>query len=433
MADTGIIRNRAKIVGTIAGAGVAAHRGERPRLLALPLGLLRRAADPGQPPQPRRHRHRDGGVAAHRQGPEGGRLLLLRADDHPCLHAGGGDGERPPHRVPPPRGLRRPQRGMSAPRRRSRRGRGSGCSPGGGSTCSIRLPSTSRSRTSPTARPRRPLERADGGAARLLGGAAQLLVEGIGRHLDPPAPPPTAWNSCCTTRRNTWWGHHLTAQGGDRRCLPGVEKRLLAAVRQRFGIPAPSPALTRRVKRADRIAAHLEAVRLAVFPRRSRPLFRPAPALPEAVLTLADPWPTADAQTRFLTRRFGAGAADGIPKGEPFGGCRAAPRYGALRAATSPARWRPRRPWCRPWPRRRGPRPGRPSPAGGVGTLAASADFSGGACGASFARAPSVPVTPSPLRLAAVPCPLVFAEMASRVSAVTLPDRASICWAQGEA
>ncbi len=44
-----------------------------------------------------------------------------------------------------------------------------------------------------------------------------------------------------------------------------METRLLGAVRQRFGLPAPTPALTRLVKQADRIAAHVEAVRLAGF------------------------------------------------------------------------------------------------------------------------------------------------------------------------
>lgn len=131
-----------------------------------------------------------------------------------------------------------------------------------------------------------------------------LLVEGIGRHLDPACGAAEGLELLLHDAPEYVVGDiisPLKAAIGD--AYRGVEKRLLAAVRQRFGLPAPSPALTRRVKRADRIAAHVEAVQLAGFaPEEAARYFGPALALPEAVLALADPWPTAEAQMRFLTR-----------------------------------------------------------------------------------------------------------------------------------
>ncbi|TXN62898.1 hydrolase, partial [Methylobacterium sp. WL18] len=65
----------------------------------------------------------------------------------------------------------------------------------------------------------------------------------------------------------------------------------------------PGPTLGSLVKRADRIAAHIEAVELAGFaPDEADLYFGAAPDLPEAVLGLAEPWPTAQAEARFLDR-----------------------------------------------------------------------------------------------------------------------------------
>jgi uncharacterized protein len=131
-----------------------------------------------------------------------------------------------------------------------------------------------------------------------------LLVEGIGRHLAPASTEAEGLEFLLHDAPEYVVGDiisPLKAAIGD--AYRGVEKRLLAAMRQRFGLPAPSPALTRLVKRADRIAAHVEAVRLAGFAEEEAArYFGPAIALPEPVLALATPWPTADAQARFLAR-----------------------------------------------------------------------------------------------------------------------------------
>ncbi len=109
-----------------------------------------------------------------------------------------------------------------------------------------------------------------------------LLVERIGLHLHPGCTGRGAGTAAARCAGIRGGGHHLPAQGGDRGRLRGVETRLLGAVRQRFGLPAPTPALTRLVKQADRIAAHVEAVRLAGFSEEEAArYFGPAPALPK--------------------------------------------------------------------------------------------------------------------------------------------------------
>ena len=131
-----------------------------------------------------------------------------------------------------------------------------------------------------------------------------LLVEGVGRHLAPACTDAEGLELLLHDAPEYVVGDiisPLKAAIGD--AYRGVEKRLLAAVRQRFGVPTPSSALIRLVKRADRIAAHLEAVQLAGFSEEEAArYFGPAVALPEAVLALAEPWPTAEAQARFLAR-----------------------------------------------------------------------------------------------------------------------------------
>lgn len=131
-----------------------------------------------------------------------------------------------------------------------------------------------------------------------------LLVERIGLHLHPGCTGPEGLELLLHDAPEYVVGDiisPLKAAIGD--AYRGVEKRLLGAVRQRFGLPAPTPALTRLVKRADRVAAHVEAVRLAGFSEEEAArYFGPAVILPETVLALAEPWPTGDAQARFLAR-----------------------------------------------------------------------------------------------------------------------------------
>ena len=131
-----------------------------------------------------------------------------------------------------------------------------------------------------------------------------LLVEAVGRHLAPGCTDPEGLELLLHDAPEYVVGDiisPLKAAIGD--AYRDVEMRLLDAMRRRFDLPAPSPALARLVKRADRIAAHLEAVRLAGFaPDEAELYFGRTEDLPEAVTTLAEPWPTAEAEMRFRAR-----------------------------------------------------------------------------------------------------------------------------------
>ena len=90
--------------------------------------------------------------------------------------------------------------------------------------------------------------------------------------------------------------------GGDYKV---VEKRLLAAIHIRFGLPAElSAEITRQIKHADRGAAYLEATELAGFAEgEARRLFGRDPGLPEATRQdYLTPWSAAKAEKRFLAR-----------------------------------------------------------------------------------------------------------------------------------
>jgi 5'-deoxynucleotidase YfbR-like HD superfamily hydrolase len=84
-----------------------------------------------------------------------------------------------------------------------------------------------------------------------------------------------------------------------------VERRLLAAIHLRFGLPAKLPdTLQNLIKAADRSAAYLEATRLAGFePAEARRFFGPPPkfsaTLERDYLT---PWPAGTAEARFRER-----------------------------------------------------------------------------------------------------------------------------------
>jgi 5'-deoxynucleotidase YfbR-like HD superfamily hydrolase len=90
--------------------------------------------------------------------------------------------------------------------------------------------------------------------------------------------------------------------GGD---YKAVEKRLLAAIHIRFGLPPElAPGIVRQIKQADRGAAYLEATELAGFAEaEARRLFGRDPALPPATRQdYLTPWSAAKAEKRFLAR-----------------------------------------------------------------------------------------------------------------------------------
>ena len=90
--------------------------------------------------------------------------------------------------------------------------------------------------------------------------------------------------------------------GGD---YKAVEKRLLAAIHIRFGLPPELGAeIERQIKNADRGAAFLEATELAGFAQaEAKRLFGRDPGLPETTRQdYLTPWSAAKAEKRFLAR-----------------------------------------------------------------------------------------------------------------------------------
>jgi 5'-deoxynucleotidase YfbR-like HD superfamily hydrolase len=84
-----------------------------------------------------------------------------------------------------------------------------------------------------------------------------------------------------------------------------VERRLLAAIHLRFGLPAKLPErLLALIKTADRSAAYLEATRLAGFAEdEARRFFGPPPKFSAAIeRDYLTPWPAESAESRFRER-----------------------------------------------------------------------------------------------------------------------------------
>lgn len=144
-----------------------------------------------------------------------------------------------------------------------------------------------------------------------------LLVEAIGGGLDSRIPE--AWRLALLLHDAPEYviGDIISpfkAVIGD--AYKAIEGRLLTAVHLRFGLPPePAPALRRLIKRADRLAAYLEATRLAGFSRDEAVRFfgRPDAVLPE-LGGLLTPWSVAQAQARYFARvaalaGFGSGLA----------------------------------------------------------------------------------------------------------------------------
>jgi len=84
-----------------------------------------------------------------------------------------------------------------------------------------------------------------------------------------------------------------------------IEKRLLAAIHIRFGLPPVlADEITRQIKAADRGAAFLEATELAGFSEtEAKRLFGRDPGLPATTRRdYLTPWSAAKAEKRFLAR-----------------------------------------------------------------------------------------------------------------------------------
>jgi uncharacterized protein len=133
-----------------------------------------------------------------------------------------------------------------------------------------------------------------------------VLVEAINAHLEPEMPAPSRLIALLHDAPEYVIGDIISpfkAAVGD--SYKSVELRLLAAIHLRFSLPPETPAaLLKKVKRADRIAAFLEATTLAGFSREEALRFfgKPEP-LPRPVLDMLEPVSAHEAEIAFR-RRF---------------------------------------------------------------------------------------------------------------------------------
>ena len=129
-----------------------------------------------------------------------------------------------------------------------------------------------------------------------------LLVEDLLARLRPDPPP--AWRLAALLHDSPEYviGDLITpfkaAVGLDYKAL---ERRLLQAIHLRFGLPASLPKpLASAIKRADRVAAYLEATQLAGFETaEARRFFGRHDAFGDIALA---PWPPDQAKKQFLDR-----------------------------------------------------------------------------------------------------------------------------------
>ncbi len=138
------------------------------------------------------------------------------------------------------------------------------------------------------------------------------LVEAIAAELEPDLPAAARLTALLHDAPEYVIGDVITplkAALGEG--FVAIERRLLAAISVAFGLPAePAPALRRLLKRADRLAAWLEATRLAGFSREDAiSTFGRPERLPVAVDGLLSPWPPEEAARRFRERVLACAAA----------------------------------------------------------------------------------------------------------------------------
>ncbi|MGF1630802.1 MAG: hydrolase [Kiloniellaceae bacterium] len=129
-----------------------------------------------------------------------------------------------------------------------------------------------------------------------------LLVDDIAAQMKPKLTPADRLSAVLHDAAEYVIGDLITpfksAVGSDYKIL---EKRLMTAIRLRFGLPAQeSEELTVLIKRADRVAAYLEATQLAGFsPSEARRLFGHSRRFDGIVLV---PWAPGQAKRCFLER-----------------------------------------------------------------------------------------------------------------------------------
>ena len=160
----------------------------------------------------------------------------------------------------------------------------------------------------PWARARCALEWSDGRRACFLGGEHSLLVEKIATELEPKLDRRFRLAALIHDAPEYVIGDLISPfKAALSLDYSAFEARLLAAIHLRFGLPAELPDdVTRLIKRADKIAAYYEAIRLAGFSRAEARRFfgQPrglSPALVDRLSHLS-PLPASQGEAEFLNK-----------------------------------------------------------------------------------------------------------------------------------
>lgn len=133
-----------------------------------------------------------------------------------------------------------------------------------------------------------------------------LLVEALARHKRPRLDPGVRLSILLHDAPEYVIGDMISpfkAVIGD--AYKAVERRLLAAIHRRFGLPTDTPPeIEKLTKSADLEAAYLEATRLAGFSRSEAQRFfgRPPKISVSLERDYLKPWPAETAQSRYLER-----------------------------------------------------------------------------------------------------------------------------------
>jgi uncharacterized protein len=131
-----------------------------------------------------------------------------------------------------------------------------------------------------------------------------VLVERIALHLDPALAPRERLVALLHDAPEYVIGDIISpfkAAVGEN--YKSIETRLLEAIHIRFGLaPKPMTTTLKLTKKADRLAAYLEAVHLAGFAdTEAQTFFGPVMALPKAMLDLLHPVTADEAKNTFLS------------------------------------------------------------------------------------------------------------------------------------
>ncbi len=318
MNDAGIVRNRAKIEGAVNSAKAYLKiMEEGPGFSQVSLGLRRRQAE-GQPVQDHGQRAGlDAGLDQDFKGARRARLQIRRPDHRLRLHAGHRHGQRPSGHLLLPRELQRQT--SQAPPQRPNDGRKTQNRPAianrawqrmlSGRRLDLLDPSPLDIEIADIAHGLARVARWNGqtsGAHIFSVAQHTLLVETVMREQMPRVDVRFRLAALLHDAPEYVIGDMISpfkaVLGGDYKV---VEKRLLAAIHIRFGLPPVlADEITKAIKAADRGAAYLEATHLAGFSEsEAKRLFGRDPGLPEpTVRDYLTPWTAARAEKQFLAR-----------------------------------------------------------------------------------------------------------------------------------